>query len=144
MKLHPRTQPVDKAAADIRAQLLDLQVDHDLTDVEMLRILLAAAERVSKRLLRDERHPGNPDRKGDEDCDALCRHDEPEPPGGCSDCGRAARDLQPWYGDVGNGVEIVAWLGPTCHRRRLDAAQKAAYGGHVCQVLTVPLGGTSA
>jgi hypothetical protein len=46
----------------------------------------------------------------------------------CSDCGRGARELQPWYCDVGNGIEVVGWLGPTCHRRRVDNAQQAAYG----------------
>lgn len=66
MRLHPRTLPVESAGAALRQHLLDFQDERDLTDVEMLRILLDQTEYVSKRLLRAERHPGNPDKKGDE------------------------------------------------------------------------------
>jgi hypothetical protein len=39
----------------------------------------------------------------------------------CSDCGRGARQLIEWREDG----EVVAWLGPTCYRRRMDAAGTA-------------------
>jgi hypothetical protein len=141
MKLHPRTQPVAAASAAIRQALVELQTEHDLTWVEMLRILGEHQERLTKQLLRSERHPDNPGRKGDEACDALCCHDLPEPADACSDCGRAARGLQPWHEDVDGTNQITAWLGPSCYRRRLDALRDEATGGHVCQPF--PIGGGS-
>lgn len=42
----------------------------------------------------------------------------------CADCGRTARELTPWFEDT----EVVAYLGPTCHQRRLDALREAALG----------------
>lgn len=39
----------------------------------------------------------------------------------CTDCGRTGRSLTPWREDG----QVVAWLGPTCHRRRLDAPGRA-------------------
>lgn len=73
MRLHPRTQHVSGAEAAIRSALLDLQGEFDLTDVEMLRVLLGCAERTSRHLLRAERHPGNPEHKADEACNDDCR-----------------------------------------------------------------------
>ena len=141
MKLHPRTQPVNAAEADIRMALIDAQDYHRLTDVEMLRFLITETERVSKRLLRAERHPDNPDRKGDEACDGMCRHDLPEPPTRCTGCGRGARKLEPVFEDVDGVNQIVGWLGPSCYRRHLDVLREAAMDGQVCQLITVPLGG---
>jgi hypothetical protein len=40
---------------------------------------------------------------------------------GCAVCGRPARELVPWKED---GV-IVEYLGPTCHRRRVEAEHDA-------------------
>jgi hypothetical protein len=40
---------------------------------------------------------------------------------GCAVCGRRARELVPWEED---GV-IVEYLGPTCHRRRIEAEHDA-------------------
>ena len=66
MKLHPRTLPVQGAEASIGLALIDMQREHDLTDVEMLRALLSCIQHISTHLLRAERHPGDPDRKADE------------------------------------------------------------------------------
>lgn len=66
MRLHPRTLPVQKAAANIRTELGELQDIHDLTNVEMLGILLEIAGHYTKYVLRAERHPDDPDRKADE------------------------------------------------------------------------------
>jgi hypothetical protein len=76
VRLHPRTRHVDGAGAQIRSALWDLQGEFGLTDVEMLRIVLDAASRLSTFLLRAERHPGNPDRRADEACDDDCDHDD--------------------------------------------------------------------
>jgi predicted Fe-S protein YdhL (DUF1289 family) len=50
---------------------------------------------------------------------------------GCADCGRTARELLPWKEYVGDEHRIVAYLGPTCYRRRVDAAgeQASAFEG---------------
>lgn len=66
MKLHPRTLPVQRASADIRAALWTLQDQHGLTYAEMLGALAEHQQRIAKYLLREERHPGEPDRKADE------------------------------------------------------------------------------
>ena len=66
MRLHPRTRPVERAKLDLREQLLTFQEEHDLTNVEMLQALTEAQQVVLKYMLREERHPGDPDRKADE------------------------------------------------------------------------------
>jgi hypothetical protein len=58
--------PVQRASLEIRRALDDAQERHGLTDVEMLRVLFEHQTTISKYLLRDERHPGEPDRKADE------------------------------------------------------------------------------
>lgn len=66
LRLHPRTLPVQGAEARIKLALLELQQEHDLTDVEMLQILHLAQLSILKYMLRAERHPDDPDRKADE------------------------------------------------------------------------------
>ncbi|WP_189336334.1 hypothetical protein [Actinoplanes ianthinogenes] len=49
---------------------------------------------------------------------------DPQPataPDRCSDCGRSARELQPWHETVGGQRMVVARLGPSCWRKRMDA-----------------------
>lgn len=67
MKLHPRTLDVQRASSAIRGRLLDMQETHGLTDVEMLRVLIEHLQTITKYLLREERHPGDPERKADEE-----------------------------------------------------------------------------
>lgn len=45
----------------------------------------------------------------------------------CTDCGRSSRELTPWE----EQGQVVAWLGPSCHRRRVEAGPATA----------LPLGG---
>ncbi len=66
MRLRPRTLPVQSASRKIRDALDQLQEQYDLTDVEMLRVLLEHQQSMSKYWLRAERHPDDPDRKADE------------------------------------------------------------------------------
>jgi len=66
MKLHPRTLPVQRAANELELLLIRFQEEHELTDVEMLRALLETSQRITKYMLREERHPGEPDHKADE------------------------------------------------------------------------------
>lgn len=66
MKLHERTIPVQAATAQLKLTLLGFQDEHDLTDVEMLGALQEIEGNITRRLLRAERHPNDPDRKADE------------------------------------------------------------------------------
>jgi hypothetical protein len=66
LRLHPRTMPVQSAEAKIHMSLWKQQEEYDLTDIELLRILIAAQQSVTRYMLRAERHPDDPDRKADE------------------------------------------------------------------------------
>ena len=66
MRLHPRTRPVQKASNAIQQSLWGLQEKHGLTDVEMMQVLADSQLTILRYMLRDERHPGEPDRKADE------------------------------------------------------------------------------
>lgn len=66
MRLHERTLPVQGARAKISLALIDLQVEHDLTDVEMAMALHDTLGRLLTHMLRAERHPEHPDHKADE------------------------------------------------------------------------------
>jgi hypothetical protein len=67
MKLHPRTLPVQHASLSIRDHLCRLQEEYGLTDVEMIRVLTEHQMTVTKWMLREERHPGQPEHKADEE-----------------------------------------------------------------------------
>lgn len=67
MRLHPRTLPVQGAAAEIRLALIRLQDEHGLTDVEMLQAVGQWQAGKLKWMLRAERHPKDPDRGADEE-----------------------------------------------------------------------------
>lgn len=67
MRLHERTIPVQKAANQIAMALIELQEEHDLTDIEMLQILSNRQLDILRYMLRDERHPGKPDARADEE-----------------------------------------------------------------------------
>lgn len=66
MKLHERTMPVARARAEICLALIRLQEEHDLTDIEMLQAIGEAQALILKYMLRAERHPNDPEAKGDE------------------------------------------------------------------------------
>jgi hypothetical protein len=66
LKLHSRTMLVQRASADIRTALLDLQEQHDLTDVEMLGVVGEWQAGKLKWMLRAERHPDEPGKRADE------------------------------------------------------------------------------
>lgn len=66
MRLHEGMMPVQKASNAIRTELDRLQEEHDLTDIEMLRILIEHQQTITKYMLRAERHPDDPERKADE------------------------------------------------------------------------------
>ncbi len=67
LRLHPRTMPVQKAEAKFMNVAFEFQNEHDVTDIEMLRILILCQQSITKYMLRAERHPDNPDQKADEE-----------------------------------------------------------------------------
>lgn len=66
MSLHPRTNQVLLAQLDIQRAIITLAGQHGLTYVETVQGVARALEQISKHALRDERHPGNPDKGADE------------------------------------------------------------------------------
>ena len=66
MKLHERTMKVQRARAELHNYILDFTEQHELTDAEMASILIYLTDRFNTFILREERHPGNPDKKADE------------------------------------------------------------------------------
>ena len=66
MKLHERTMKVERARAELHNYILDFTEQHELTDAETAGILIYLTERFNTFILREERHPGNPDKKADE------------------------------------------------------------------------------
>ncbi len=66
IRLHPRYQLVQKAGYEITDAVLKLSVKHDLTYVELLQVLTGLVQDSLKYMLRAERHPNDPDKKGDE------------------------------------------------------------------------------
>jgi hypothetical protein len=67
LRLHPRTMPVQRAEAAVAMAVATLQREWGLTDVEMLRALLAVQQGITRHMLRAERHPDDPERKADEE-----------------------------------------------------------------------------
>ena len=67
MRYHPRTMLVEAASAKLHTLLVEFQVEHDLTYVEMAGLLLERQQTLVKYMLRDERHPDDPERKADEE-----------------------------------------------------------------------------
>jgi hypothetical protein len=57
---------VQKAEIEMKDALIKIIKKHDLTAIEIVRILLFEAGSWSKYALRAERHPRNPNKKGDE------------------------------------------------------------------------------
>jgi hypothetical protein len=67
MRLHPRTLVVQGASADVGLAVADIADRHDLTVVEIVKILNEQSAGWIKHLLREERHPGDPDTRADEE-----------------------------------------------------------------------------
>lgn len=65
LRLHKRTMRVLSAHGNLGMLLIDFQRERELTDVEMVSILLEATQSIHKYALRMERH-GTTDKKADE------------------------------------------------------------------------------
>lgn len=66
MKLHPRSNIVEKARNELAMFLLDLEQKYDLTSGELFSMLGHKIVDLAKYQIRSERHPDDPDKKGDE------------------------------------------------------------------------------
>ena len=66
VKMHPRAKVVSQAQGELDAFLLKLGQKHDLTYGEIFSLLGRAVSENAKWLVRGERHPDDPDKKGDE------------------------------------------------------------------------------
>lgn len=66
MKIHPRTRAAQKARIEFDQLLLDLEQRHLLSCGEIFSILGDAVTHYAKSLIQMERHPHNPNKKGDE------------------------------------------------------------------------------
>lgn len=66
LRLHPRTQVVAKARAAVAGAMLAIAKTYDLTYAEEAQILAGAIENCMKYAIRAERHPDDPEKRGDE------------------------------------------------------------------------------
>ena len=66
MKLHKRSLVVQKARYAFEAFLLELETDYALTYGELFSLLGNAIASLATYQVRNERHPNDPDKKGDE------------------------------------------------------------------------------
>lgn len=66
MKIHKRTLIVEKAQSAFAMFLLELEQKHALTYGEMFSMFGNAIANLAKYQIRGERHPDDPDKKGDD------------------------------------------------------------------------------
>ncbi len=66
MKLHWRTLIVQRAEGEVKSAVTAILEKHSLTLVEMIGILARELESLTRYVIRGERHPGDPTKKGDE------------------------------------------------------------------------------
>jgi len=66
MSIHPRYYVVQKADSKIRDAIIDAVAEFDLTYGEEVQILSNLLLNTAKYLIRSERHPNDPEAKGDE------------------------------------------------------------------------------
>lgn len=66
MRLHRRTSIVQKARSALDLFLLDLEHEHKLTYGEIFSLLGETITHFAKSAVQQERHPDDPDKRGDE------------------------------------------------------------------------------
>lgn len=66
MRLHPRLATVREAELEIEIAIGEIAKKHNLTYGEMFSILSTQMQREAKYMIRAERHPDDPAKKGDE------------------------------------------------------------------------------
>lgn len=66
MQLHPRFFKVNDAKRALSEQFWNMVKKYDLTYLECVQVLAALIDDIVKYGIRTERHPDDPDKKGDE------------------------------------------------------------------------------
>lgn len=66
LKIHPRSNIVQKARLEFDQFLLDLEQKHELTYGETFSLFGNAIANLAKYQIRSERHPDDRDKKGDD------------------------------------------------------------------------------
>lgn len=66
LKLHERTKTVQQARNTLQGHVIDVVESHELTAGEVVCILLELARNWANYVLREERHPDDPEKKADE------------------------------------------------------------------------------
>lgn len=66
VRLHPRMQVVADAEYEFKKAWRAIEEKYELTYGEMFRILGQQVDNIARYLVRSERHPDDPDKKGDE------------------------------------------------------------------------------
>jgi hypothetical protein len=66
MEIHPRLEIVTKAGRELSQAVPPIVKKYNLTYVELNEILLMEALNWNKYAKRAERHPNDPDKRGDE------------------------------------------------------------------------------
>jgi aspartate/glutamate racemase len=65
-KYHPRVFVVGKATAELGSILLDLAKKHELTSAEVALICSQCAQPFIDQIIRNERHPAEPEKSSGE------------------------------------------------------------------------------
>lgn len=66
LRLHERYETVEQAKYEISGEFWKLAAAHELTYPEAVKIIAYLLETAAKYMIRHERHPDDPERKGDE------------------------------------------------------------------------------
>lgn len=64
--IHPRYFTCTRAKLDLDDATIKIAEEHDLTWLELARMLIERSQQCLTYALREERHPDNPDKKADE------------------------------------------------------------------------------
>lgn len=67
LRVHPRTQHVDRAFLDATQALIKIWTQYDLTWGEIVKFHARELAESAKYIIRDERHPNDPGKRGDEE-----------------------------------------------------------------------------
>lgn len=66
MRIHPRLIVVQRAELALDTFMIGLVNEHDLTPAEQISLLANQIKTVSMYAIRSERHPDDPEKRGDE------------------------------------------------------------------------------
>lgn len=67
MKLHPRYYVVEQAEQEFSRAMAEIETKHNLTYGEVVKLLGNYLANCAKYMIREERHPNDPGKRGDEE-----------------------------------------------------------------------------